>query len=181
MEGKRALILLAFYSALFSIFAVLTVAYSLNLIYLIGDERQNLSLFLGLILGSFIYSLLGSVKKVLIPGILLAALSVSIAAYMIFSKSMVIDNLELFISSFFITSPLMPMNAYFSRYREKFTVRLSFSILTTAFFLVIIAAFAIVYMYSNQTILPLGISVFAYTSIALSFLLTWRGRKKVNQ
>lgn len=181
MEGKKGLILLAFYSALFSIFAVLTVAYSLNLIYLIGDERQNLPLFLGLILGSLIFSLLASVKRVLIPDILVAALSVSVAAYLIFSKSMVIDNLELFISSFLITSPLMPVNAYFIRYREKFTVRLSFSILTTAFFLIIIAAFAIFYMYSNQTILPLGISVFAYTSIALSLLLIYRRLEKVNQ
>lgn len=181
MEGRGALILLAFYSALFSIFAVLTVAYSLNLIYLIGDERQNLPLFMGLIFGSLVFSLLASVKRVLIPGILLAALLVSVTAYLIFSKSMVIDNLELFISSFFITSPLMPVIAYFSGHREKFTVRLYFSILSMTFFLIIISAFAIFYMYSNQTILPLGISVFAYTSIALSLLLIYRRLEKVNK
>ncbi len=177
MANRSSFFILALYSALLSVFASLTLAYSLNLIYLIGDERQEIFLFSGLLLGSLFYSMLGSIR---FRGIVTLSLIFSIVSYLlafwiIFSNSMVIDNILLMITSFLITSPLMPSTAYIGKnLNSKLTTRISFSLITYVSFVIIILAFAIVYVKSLQTILPAGILIFAIFSVIISiFIRGW--------
>jgi hypothetical protein len=177
MENKLRFFYLSGYSSIFSVFASLALAYSLNLIYLIGDERQEPFLFLGIIIGALIYSLMGSikVKNILFISLLISIISYLIALYLIFSNDMMIDNNMLFIASFLITSTIMPSNVFFnSRLSLKSSSRILFSLIISALFILIILIFAIIYTISNQTVLPYGILFFAILSIIISIILFWK-------
>jgi len=170
-------------STVFSVFSVLTISYFMNIIYLIGDPRQLDSLFEGIVAGSFIYSILGSFfgKKSIWIGLIITGISITISAYLLYSQSLIITNEDLFLISFLVTSPILPITIF---YENKFSVKKSlkvlFSIILDALFILFILIFAILYEKSGQTILPLGISFFAYISIFISVLLLIKKYKGVD-
>ena len=170
-------------STIFSLFLVLTISYFLNIIYSIGDPRQLDSLFEGIVAGSFIYSILGSFfeKKSIGIGLIITGISITISAYLLYSQSLIITNEELFLISFLVTSPILPITLFFeNKFSVKKSLKVLFSIISSALFILFILIFAILYEKSGQTILPLGISFFAYISIFISILLLIKKEKGVD-
>ncbi len=135
------------FASIISIFFVLTVAYSINLIYLIGDERQEIWLFAGIILGSIIFSYLGIIsgKGWYLWSPSVSVISIILGTSIIFYNSMVINNMELFICSLLIISPLMPVVQIFNRKNSTVKSKILFSTSTMAFFIIIIFIFAILW------------------------------------
>ncbi|MEM0185386.1 MAG: alkaline phosphatase family protein [Thermoplasmata archaeon] len=174
---KVTLLKFSTYVSIVSTFLILTIAYSINLIYLIGDERQEFPLFLGIILGSILFSYGGMIaKRKFIPyGIVISLLLIMAALLIILYNSFVINNTELFLISFMIISPLLPIVQLFNSNNMTIKSRILFSTITFLIFMLFIFTFSIAYTLSSQTILPIGVSIFGYVSIILSIALIFKG------
>ncbi|MEM3749157.1 MAG: hypothetical protein QXV43_05605, partial [Thermoplasmata archaeon] len=134
-------------------------------------------LFLGIILGSILFSYGGMIaKRKFIPyGIVISLLLIMVALLIILYNSFVINNTELFLISFMIISPLLPIVQLFNSNNMTIKSRILFSTITFLIFMLFIFTFSIAYTLSSQTILPIGVSIFGYVSIILSIALIFKG------
>lgn len=166
--------------SLLSVFLVLTAAYTVNLVYLIGDYPELMPLLEGIISGALLFSIAGAFIKGKYRNILYTAL-VSIAAIVI---AYIIIDLYSFVNpdgvimaaGFLVNSPNMvavEASNYLANV-EKLRTRFLRALLIAVISIFLILFFAIIYEDSGQTILPLGNSIFGYlTLIPLLILLAY--------
>ncbi|MGC8663598.1 MAG: hypothetical protein ACP5SF_03765 [Thermoplasmata archaeon] len=168
-------------SSIFSVFVTLSMAYLFNIIYLIGDSRQLGPLFIGILIGTFFYSIFGSFlnKFAFVYCFIISFISLVLVFYILYSTNMIIGNEYLFIISFLITSPIMPVTQFFER-KIKIKNRIIISAIASIIFVILILIFAILYEISGQTILPLGISVFGYLSLIIFVIMAVHKGGNVN-
>ena len=187
-EKNRKIGLKAFsiiFGSLFSVFLLLTAVYITNLIYSIGDYSEVPPILIGIIVGTLLFSILGAFlnERRIINTVYTAIISVAIViiAYIIitYMNTLLDPNIAIMSSGFLINSPYM-FTVEISNYiaetsKLKFKIISSIIIASTA--IIIIFAFAIFYMNSNQTALPLGVSIFSYITLILLITLLAYSKK----
>lgn len=151
---------------------VLTYGYVSGMIYGVGDPRQLTPIFAGIIVGTIVFSLIGFALKPARSSLLsLTILSVVflVAGYaIIFFNSFALDNTNIMIVAFLITSPAMAVSQLVARSDVHFSipVRLTFGSVQAVLVIVFIFVYAFEYELQGQLNLYLGPLIFLLLSVA---------------
>ena len=112
-RSLQGLTSLALPGSLFSTGVLLWFGYSSQLVYTIGDTRQLLPLFLGIIVGSILFSLVGYLAS---PTRMVLSLETLVAALLLLGSyatmaldSLVLDGTMIWVVSLAMTSALAPV------------------------------------------------------------------------
>jgi hypothetical protein len=176
-KNNKAKIFYILLGSLLSVFLVLTVAYITNLIYLIGDYPEIIPLLVGIIAGAVVFSVAGAFlnerkyMNILYTAICSAA-TIIIAGLILNIYSIVNPDSVIMIVGFLINSPYavaVEISNYLSK-TEKLKNKLIASVIIALLAIIFVVIFAIIYEKTGQTILPQGISIFAYL-ILLAFIV----------
>ncbi len=178
---KRAINAILF-SSIQESFIALTLAYFLNVIYLIGDTRQLIPLLLGLVIGTVIFSSVSIfssnnqrknfILKAIIVVILLLIVIFMVANLLIFNTWYQYSNLILALIGGMIISPILLVQNYS---REIFEIdgrsfkAIVFSI-SSLLMLIIILIFSELYELGGQMGLSIKIEVYGGITILLTLL-----------
>lgn len=159
-------------ASLFTAGIILTYGYVTGLIYSVGDPRQLTPIFAGIIFGTIVFSLVGfGLKRTRSNLLSLTILSTVflIAAYgTIFLYSLAVNNTDILIVAFLITSPAMAVSQLIgdSHLRFSFPTRLILGSVQAILVIVFVFVFALEYELQGQVNLYLGPLIFLLLSTA---------------
>ena len=170
---------LAIPGSIFSTALLFLFAYWSQLVNTIGDTRQLGPLFLGIVVGSVIFSLVGWLSRstwFTLSLETIAALLLLVSSYaLIAADSLVLNGTTILITSFAMTSVSAPVGTMLRLYRENYSVpaRAAFGALQGVFSILFVLAFSIYYETNGQVIFFIGPLVLLAISL-VSFLILSR-------
>ncbi|MGC8497046.1 MAG: hypothetical protein ACP5NL_03505 [Thermoplasmata archaeon] len=185
-KNRTAKILYILFGSLLSVFLVLTAAYITNLVYMIGDYPEIIPLLIGIIAGAIVFSIAGAFLRErkymnILYTAIFSVVIIVISDLILNVYSFTNPDSVILISGFLINSPYafaVEISNYLSK-TEKLKNKLIASIVMAVLAIIIIVIFAIIYEKAGQTILPQGISIFAYLILIVFIaILTVSRRKK---
>lgn len=140
--------------ALFSTGVLLWFGYASQLVDTIGDTRQLGPLFLGVVAGSIIFSLIGYfVRASTTPvavGTVAALLVLAISYVVMADESFVLDGALTFAVSFAMTSPLAPIGMALRLFREEYSRAVRVLMGATQALLTILLVFVYAFYYETN-------------------------------
>jgi hypothetical protein len=159
-------------ASVFTTGIVLTYGYVTGLIYSVGDPRQLTPIFAGIIFGTIVFSLVGfGLKRTRSNLLSLTILSIVflVAAYgIIFLNSLAVNNTDILIVAFLITSPAMVVSQFIGNSNLRFSLltRLILGSVQAILVIVLVFVFALEYELQGQVNLYLGPLIFLLVSAA---------------
>lgn len=156
--------------ALFSAGVLFSYGYASQLVYTIGDTRQLVPLFLGIILGSTLFSLVGylvrSTYQVLAAETAAASLLLVVSYGVMAASAFVLDGTLVFLVSLAMTSALAPIGTILRLNRRVHSVaaRATFGVAQAALTILLVFAFAFYYETHGQ----IGFFVYPLALFSLS-------------
>lgn len=162
-------------ASIFTTGIVLTYAYATGYIFSIGDPRQLTPVLTGLIVGSILFSLIGFAVSPTRIGLLsltvLSSIFLIVAYVIIFLNSLVLNNTNLLLVAFLMSTPAMPVSQLVGRLSSHFSIgrRLLFGSVEGVLIIVLVFAFALEYEMNGQINFYLGPLLFL--SISLVYLV----------
>jgi len=170
---------LAVPGSIFSTALLFLFAYWSQLVNTIGDTRQLVPLFLGIVVGSIIFSLAGWLSRstwftLSLETIVVILLLASSYALMT-ADSLVLDGTTILITSFAMTSVSAPVGTLLRLYRENYSVpaRAALGALQGVLSILFVLAFSIYYETNGQVDFFIGPLVLLAISL-VSFLILSR-------
>lgn len=167
----------ALVGSLFSTGLILTYGYASQLIYTIGDTRQLDPLLLGIIIGAFLYSLIGYVIKsalyTLVAGLSISAILLAIAYGFMLINSFAIGSTGLLLVGLMLTSIFLPVSVSMRIGTARYSIvsKIVFGIIQASLSILFIVLYAFYYEITRQVNLFLGPLIFLLLSaIAFSIL-----------
>lgn len=157
--------------AIFTSGVVLTYGYASGLIFSIGDTRQLIPIFTGIIIGSIIFSLIGFLLKSSLQNLLsLTVLTVILlvtSSVIIYLNSLVLNSTNAMIVSLLMGSPAMAISQLLRSRSEVFSrvARLVFGAVQGILIIVFIFVYAVIYELQGQVNLYLGPLIFLVVSL----------------
>lgn len=161
----------SFPAALLTTGIVFTFGYATGVIFTIGDTRQLIPVFAGIIIGSLLFSIVGFVMKSdkmnLLTLTLLSLLFLAVAYVIIFLNSLVIDGTNFLIIAFLMSSPAMAVSQLMRLSSKNYSVvsKLSFGLVQAVLIILFVFAFALEYELHGQVNLYFGPLIFLLLSI----------------
>ncbi len=158
-------------ASLFTTGIVLTYGYASGLIFSIGDTKQLIPIFLGIILGSVVFSLLGFVIRLGVAGLIyVTAISVVLLAasyVLIIINSLALNSIEMVVVAFLMGSPATPVSLLVRNKSRDFSrsTRLMFGSLQAMLVILFIFAYSLIYELQGQVNLYLGPLIFLVISL----------------
>ena len=158
-------------AAIFTSGVVLTYGYASGLIFSIGDTRQLIPIFTGIIIGSIIFSLIGFILKSSLQNLLsLTVLTVILlvaSSVIIYLNSLVLNSTNAMIVSLLMGSPAMAISQLLRSRSEVFSrvARLVFGAVQGILIIVFIFVYAVIYELQGQVNLYLGPLIFLVVSL----------------
>ena len=158
-------------AAIFTSGVVLTYGYASGLIFSIGDTRQLIPIFTGIIIGSIIFSLIGFLLKSSLQNLLsLTVLTVILlvtSSVIIYLNSLVLNGTNAMIVSLLMGSPAMAISQLLRGRSEVFSTvaRLFFGAVQGILIIVFIFVYALIYELQGQVNLYLGPLIFLVVSL----------------
>lgn len=158
-------------AAIFTSGVVLTYGYASGLIFSIGDTRQLIPIFTGIIIGSIIFSLIGFLLKSSLQNLLsLTVLTVILlvtSSVIIYLNSLVLNGTNAMIVSLLMGSPAMAISQLLRGRSEVFSrvARLVFGAVQGILIIVFIFVYALIYELQGQVNLHLGPLIFLVVSL----------------
>ena len=165
--------------SLFSTALLFLFAYSSQLVNTIGDTRQLGLLFLGIIVGSVLFSLAGYMVKstwLTLSLETLVALLLLVSAYAIMIvNSLVLNGTLILITSFAMTSASAPVGTLLRLHRQNYSApsRATFGVVQGILSILFVLVFSIYYEGTGQINFFIGPLVLLFLSLA-SFLVILR-------
>ena len=161
----------SFPAALLTTGIVFTFGYATGVIFTIGDTRQLIPVFAGIIVGSILFSIVGFVIKSnklnLLTLTLLSVLFLLVAYVIVFLNSLVIDNTNFLIIAFLMSSPAMAVSQLTGLSSKSYSVlsKVSFGAVQAVFIILLVFVFSIEYEMYGQINLYFGPLLFLLLSI----------------
>ncbi|MEM0135240.1 MAG: hypothetical protein QXU18_08465 [Thermoplasmatales archaeon] len=158
-------------ASLFTTGIVLTFGYATQLIYTVGDTRQLTPIFAGLIIGTIIFSLVGTLikftRKNLLSLTLLSGIFLIAAFAIIYVNSLVISNSNLFLIAFLIGSPAMAVSQLVGSLVQPISTlrRAIFGSVQAVLIITFIFVYALEYELRGQVALYIGPLIFLIISL----------------
>lgn len=180
MRGKKSvlgLLSLAIPGSFLSTAILLSYGYSSQLVSTIGDTRQLDPLFLGIVVGSLLFSLAGYLARPTWPALSLETLVASLllaASYAIMvANSLILDGTLILAVSFLITSPLAPVGTLLRLGRRSHSVpeRVAFGVAQGALSILFVFVFAFYYETHGQVDFFVGPLVMLILSLVCTIIL----------
>lgn len=164
-------------ASLLTVGIILSFGYASGLIYSIGDSRQLPHIFLGLVAGTLVFSVVGfiigkSTKNLVITTIISSAL-LGVAYAVIAVDTLVVDDFSLFIISILISSPSMPVSQLLAHPRQRITTwkNLMSGIVQAVLVIFLIFIYAYEYELKGQVDLFIGPLLFLVISVIYTLIL----------
>lgn len=181
MAVRRTLLGLASFSvpgALLSTGILLSYGYASQLVYTIGDTRQLTLLFLGVIVGSVVFSLAGYLTRpspvALAVGTVVASLALVATYAAMATESFVLDGATTFVVSLAMTSALVPVGTSLrlGRKEPSFAARGVFGAVQALLTILLVFVYAFYYEVNGQLDFYVGpVVMLTLSLVALLFLL----------
>ncbi|MGC8562702.1 MAG: hypothetical protein ACP5UZ_05790 [Thermoplasmata archaeon] len=150
---------------------VFTFGYATGVIFTIGDTRQLIPVFAGIIIGSILFSIVGFVIKTnklnLLTLTLLSVLFLVVAYVIIFLNSLVIDNTNFLIIAFLMSSPAMAVSQLMGLSSKSYSVfsKISFGAVQAVLTILLVFVFSLEYELHGQVNLYFGPLIFLLLAI----------------
>ena len=161
----------SFPAALLTTGIVFTFGYATGVIFTIGDTRQLIPVFAGIIIGSILFSVAGFVIKAnklnLLTFTLLSGLFLAVAFVIIFLNSLVIDATNFLIIAFLMSSPAMPVAQLMKLSSKSYSIlsKVGFGTLQGVLTILFVFVFSVEYELHGQVNLYFGPLIFLLLSI----------------
>ncbi len=158
-------------ASLFTTGIVLSYGYASGLIFSIGDTRQLIPIFAGIIAGSIVFSLLGYLTRSSVTSLTyVTAISVLLlaASYVVLIiNSLALNGTEMVVVAFLMGCPAMPVTLLVRSRSREFSgrLRLMFGSIQALLVILFIFAYALIYELQGQVNLYLGPLVFLVISL----------------
>ena len=171
MKFLSGLALVTVPAAIFTSGVVLTYGYASGLIFSIGDTRQLIPIFTGIIIGSIIFSLIGFLLKSSLQNLLsLTVLTVILlvaSSVIMYLNSLVLSSTNAMIVSLLMSSPAMTISQLLRGRSEVFSrvARLVFGAVQGILIIVFIFVYALIYELQGQVNLYQGPMIFLVVSL----------------
>jgi hypothetical protein len=156
---------------------LLSYGYVSGIIYSIGDTRQLIPVFTGIIIGAIVFSLIGFILRptqINIISLTIFSLVLLIAAYVIISlNSLVLNSTNMMIVAFLMGSPAMAVSQLVgdSSAHYSFIKRVIFGSVQAVLVIVFIFVFSLEYEMQGQVNLYSGPLLFLALSLAYLIVL----------
>jgi hypothetical protein len=150
---------------------LLAYGYATGLIYSVGDPRQLTSIFGGIIFGTIVFALLGFALKpnrMNLLSLTILSTVLLIAGYsIIFLNSFALNNTNIMIVAFLISSPAMAVSQLVGRFIHGLSLllRLSMGAVQALLVIVFVFVYALEYEVQGQLNLYLGPLIFLLASV----------------
>lgn len=180
MPAKRpvlGLVSLALPGSLLSVGVLLSFGYASQLVYTIGDTRQLEPLFLGIVAGSVIFSLVGYLTKPTLTVLSLETLDASLllaASYAVMvMNSLVLGGGPVLVISFAMTSVLSPVGTLLRLNRQGYSAsaRVAFGLAQALLTIFFVFVYSFYYVTSGQTDFFAGPVILLTLSLISSVML----------
>jgi hypothetical protein len=182
LDGKRfvlGFVSIAIPGSFFSTALLFLSAYSSQLVNTIGDTRQLDPLFVGIVVGSVLFSLFGYMTKptwLTLSLETIVALLLLVSSYvMMIANSLVLNGTLILIASFAMTSVSAPVGTVLRFQRQNFSVpaRATFGVAQGMLSILFVLVFSIYYETTGQLNFFIGPLALLVVSMA-SFLILLR-------
>jgi len=182
--GRRFLLgltSLAVPGSFFSTAVLFLFAYSSQLVNTIGDTSQLIPLFVGIVVGCILFSLVGymirSTWLTLSLETLVAALLLISSYVVMVANSLVLDGTLILITSFAMTSVSAPVATMLRLHRQIYSApaRATFGVAQAALSILFVLVFSIYYETTGQVNFFIGPLILLLVSL-VSFLILLRAR-----